>query len=134
MDDVSGTPAGGKTAEEILKSKAKIERARLKRVADREAAKKPDAPIFAGTEEALARVLKPKAKKKAAKPKAGKRLVKVAKQARKIAKKGKSAACVRFERLDMRLSKAEKTRVVAKAKKLRRTITSVVLEAVEKIR
>jgi len=48
---------------------------------------------------------------------------------RKPAAKGK-----RTERLDMRLTKAEKQRVAAKAKKLRRTITSVVLEAVEKIK
>lgn len=102
MDDLNndGLPVGGKTAEEILKSKAKIERARLKRIAAREAAKP-------------------------------------AKKVRKLVKKAvkaRSAACVRFERLDMRLSKAEKSRVVAKAKKLRRTITSVVMEAIEKIK
>jgi hypothetical protein len=66
---------------------------------------------------------KPK-RKKAAKP---------AKKAKKAAK-AKSAACVRSERLDMRLTRAEKVRVHAKAKKLRRTITSVVLEAIEKIK
>jgi hypothetical protein len=93
MDTIDGLNAD---IAETLKSKAKIERARLKRVAARGAAK----PV--------------KKAKKAAKP--------------------KSAACARSERLDMRLTKAEKARVQGKAKKLRRTITSVVLEAVEKIK
>jgi len=55
---------------------------------------------------------------------------------KKVAKKSKtkSAACARLQRLDMRMSKAEKEKVTAKAKKLRRTITSVVLEAIEKIK
>lgn len=113
MDDLNsdGLPASGKTAEEILKSKAKIERARLKRVAARGAAK----------------TVKPKVKP--AKKTKTKTKTKKAKKAKPAA-----AACVRSERLDMRLSKAEKAKVQAKAKKLRRTITSVVLEAVEKIK
>ena len=53
---------------------------------------------------------------------------------RKAKKKGRKAGVVRSERLDMRLSKAEKAKVVAKAKKLRRTVTSIVYEAIEKIR
>lgn len=55
-------------------------------------------------------------------------------KAKKPAKKAAGRTVERFERIDMRLSKPEKARVVAKAKKLRRTITSVVLEAVQKIR
>ena len=46
----------------------------------------------------------------------------------------KTSGVVRCERVDMRVSKAEKARIVAKAKKLRRTVTSVVLEAIEKIK
>lgn len=76
---------------------------------------------------------KPKAKKKAAKPKAKK------KPAKKTVKKSKPKAkpastVVRSERLDMRLSKGEKAKLVAKAKKLRRTVTSIVYEAIEKIK
>lgn len=41
---------------------------------------------------------------------------------------------VRSERLDMRLSKAEKAKINAKAKKTKRTVTSLVLEAIGKIR
>jgi hypothetical protein len=48
--------------------------------------------------------------------------------------KAKAGAAVRGERLDMRLSKAEKSRVTAKAKKLRRTVTSLIIEAIEKIK
>lgn len=56
------------------------------------------------------------------------------KKKKKVAYAGAEKPSARNERLDMRLTKAEKARVVAKAKKLRRTITSVVLEAVEKIK
>lgn len=48
--------------------------------------------------------------------------------------KAKAATIARPERLDMRLSKAEKAKLLAKAKKLRRTVTSIMLEAIEKIR
>jgi hypothetical protein len=71
----------------------------------------------------------PKAKKKA-KPKIKKH--KAAKSKKKTIRK--SGAVVRSERLDMRLSKAEKARITAKAKKTRRTVTSLVIEAIEKIR
>lgn len=76
---------------------------------------------------------KPKAKKKAVKP------AKKAKPAKKTVKKSKPKAkpastVVRSERLDMRLSKGEKAKLVAKAKKLRRTVTSIVYEAIEKIK
>ena len=76
---------------------------------------------------------KPKVKKhKAAKPKVKKR--KAVKPKKKAVRKPKSGAVVRSERLDMRLSKAEKARITAKAKKTRRTVTSLVIEAIEKIR
>jgi uncharacterized protein (DUF1778 family) len=48
------------------------------------------------------------------------------------ARKPKAAA--RSERLDMRLTRAERAKIVAKAKKTRRTVTSLVIEAIEKIR
>ena len=70
----------------------------------------------------------PKAKKKA-KPKVKKH--KAAKSKKKTIRK---SVVVRSERLDMRLSKAEKARITAKAKKTRRTVTSLVIEAIEKIR
>ena len=104
-------------------------------------------PVFTGTEEALTRVLlkKPKAPKKPkavkkpakkAKPAKKKKAVKKSKPKAKAKKTAKKAvpAVERFERLDMRLSKTEKAKITAKAKKLRRTITSVVLEAIEKIK
>lgn len=62
---------------------------------------------------------KPKMKKKAPKRKAV---------------KSKVGAVVRSERLDMRLTKPEKAKIIAKAKKTRRTVTSLVIEAIEKIR
>ena len=65
---------------------------------------------------------------KPAPPKAKKK----AKTKKKTARK--SGAVVRSERLDIRLSKAEKARITAKAKKTRRTVTSLVIEAIEKIR
>jgi hypothetical protein len=40
----------------------------------------------------------------------------------------------RTERLDMRLTKTQKAKIDAKAKKTRRTVTSLVIEAIEKIR
>jgi len=50
------------------------------------------------------------------------------------AKKRKADTVARSERLDMRLTKAEKTKIIAKAKKTRRTVTSLVIEAIEKIK
>jgi hypothetical protein len=102
------------------------------------------------------KVSKPKAKKKKAKKlvtrktkrmlKAVKAIVKKAK-AKKLSKplaavvkrtkpKAKKPAAVvaRPERLDLRLSKKEKAKLVAKAKATRRTVTSVVLEMIEKLR
>jgi hypothetical protein len=89
---------------------------------------------------AAKKAAKPKAKKvkpaakKAAKPKAKKK-PKVVKTGRKPGKpKVKPAAVARPERLDMRVSKAEKAKLLAKAKKSRRTVTSIMLEAIEKIK
>ena len=69
---------------------------------------------------------------KPAPPKAKPKAKKKAKTKKKTARK--SGAVVRSERLDMRLSKAEKARITAKARKTRRTVTSLITEAIEKIR
>lgn len=71
---------------------------------------------------------KPKPKpKKRTKPKPKKKLVK-----KKAAAKHNGDA--RTERLDMRLTKAQKAKIDAKAKKTKRTVTSLVTEAIDKIR
>lgn len=82
---------------------------------------------------------RPKAKKQSAKAgvrKGAKKVLKARAKARKTAKrKAKKPGTVeRSERLDMRLTKAEKGKVLAKAAKLRRTVTSIVIEAIEKLR
>lgn len=59
---------------------------------------------------------KPKAKKKTPAKKAARKVVPV-----------------RSERMDLRLSKREKAAIKAKAKKLRRTLTSLFVEFVEKL-
>jgi hypothetical protein len=85
----------------------------------------------------------PKKKKAAAKPKVRhkkqgpKKLLKrsVAKPKKPKPKAKKAAAVIaRPERLDLRLSKKEKAKLVAKAKATRRTVTSVVLEMIEKLK
>jgi hypothetical protein len=101
----------GKTAEEILKSKAKVERARLKRVADREAAK-------TGPKRPVVKKAKPKTKPK--KPKAAKKKV------------GNGRPLVRTERMDLRLTKQERAKVMARVKKTGNTVTGVIMEAVTK--
>lgn len=73
-------------------------------------------------------------KKVAKKVKVGKRLIKAAKKARKVVKKTYVRPLLRPARLDMRLSKAERAKLEARAKKMRRTVTSVVLEAIEKMK
>jgi len=77
-------------------------------------------------------------KKKAGKSKPKTKAKKVTKPAKKKAgkskPKAKPATVARSERLDLRLTKAEKTKVATKAAKLRRTVTSIVLEAIEKIK
>jgi hypothetical protein len=75
---------------------------------------------------------KPKPKKKA-KSKAKKRKV-VKSKPKKKATARKLNGIERPERLDMRLTKAQKAKINAKAKKTRRTVTSLVIEAIEKIR
>ena len=60
---------------------------------------------------------------------------KVVKTKRKPGKpKVKPAATARPARLDLRLTVAEKAKLMAKAKKSRRTVTSVVLEMIEKLK
>jgi hypothetical protein len=81
---------------------------------------------------------KPKAAKPKAKPKPKKKAKRPAKpktkKPAKTKKKAKVAVVARSERLDMRLTKAEKAKIYAKAKKTRRTVTSLVIEAIEKIK
>ncbi len=77
------------------------------------------------------------AKKKTKAKKPAKKTKKAAKRKASKPAKGKapkSAGTDRSERLDMRLTKSEKVKLLAKAKKLRRTITSIVIEAIEKLR
>ena len=72
-----------------------------------------------------------KPKKKAKQPtkaKTKKRKAVKSKPARKL------NGAARSERLDMRLTKAQKTKINSKAKKTRRTVTSLIIEAIEKIR
>lgn len=91
-------------------------------------APKPKKPRKPAVKKAVKKVAKPKTRKKIIK-----KLRKLVKKAAK--KKAKPAASVvRFERLDLRLSKAEKAKLTAKAVKTRRTITSVVLELIEKMK
>lgn len=76
-----------------------------------------------------------KSKKKAVKKAAKVKRPKVVKTKRKLGKpKVKPAPNARSMRLDMRLTKAEKAKVIARAKKLRRTVTSIIIEAIEKIK
>jgi hypothetical protein len=115
-----------------------------------------EAPTDAGTPAAgpLAAVVKrtkPKAtkKKKAAKPKAKKALPKKAAKSKPKAKKApvkkkstakpspkkKTAAVAeRTERLDFRLPKKLKAKLLGKAKASRRTVTSVVQELIERMK
>lgn len=87
-----------------------------------------------------AKAAKPKAKKaapkkKAAKPKS-KAKAKAKKPAPKAKPKAKKAAVTvsRPARLDLRLTVKEKAKLLAKAAKMRRTVTSVVLEMIEKLK
>lgn len=82
---------------------------------------------------------KPKAKKRVVGPKKGQYRVVSAKRPAKRKTKAKKlgrkpSGIVRLERLDMRLSKTEKAKVLAKAKKTKRTVTSIVYEAIEKLK
>jgi hypothetical protein len=75
---------------------------------------------------------KKKARRLAAK-KTKKRKVVKSKPRKKAARKHLNGDA-RTERLDMRLTKAQKAKIEAKSKKTRRTVTSLVIEAIEKIR
>lgn len=78
----------------------------------------------------VAKVAKKTVKKKPAKRKAAKKVVK-----KSAPKKKKTATVIeRPCRLDMRLSKAERAKLVAKAKKRKQTITQVVWAAIAKLR
>lgn len=77
------------------------------------------------------RPAKPEAKKKAKPAKRSK--PKARKPARKVKSKAKSAV-VRSHRLDLRLTAAEKAKLTVRAKKARRTITSLVTELIEKLK
>jgi len=74
-----------------------------------------------------AKKFKPKAVKKVAKAKPAKKAAKAAPKRKPV------SGVVRMERLDFRLSKTEKARLVAKARKMQRTITSIVAEAIGKL-
>lgn len=100
----------------------------------------PESPVV-HTKPKAKKAAKPKAKKvtragKAAmKPKAKKARAKKKLSKRKPSKKSKPARpIVRTERLDMRLSKVEKAKVSLIAKKKKRTLTSIVYEAIEKLK
>lgn len=92
----------------------------------KKAPRKPRPSEIAAKEAKKVKVMKKLKKKTAAKKKVAKR-----KPAKKAAANG---AGVRSERLDMRLTKAEKAKIYSRAKKLRRTVTSIVTEAIEKIK
>lgn len=114
----------------------------------------PDTPATKKRKAKVAKRSKPKAKKtkpkakrkpakkvKAKRPKAAKSKAKKSKPkktakrkpAKKKTRKGVKPL-VRTERIDMRVTKAQKARVYAKAKRLKRTYTSVVLEAIDSVR
>ena len=76
---------------------------------------------------------KPKAKKPAAKKKSVKKKTTKKTKAKKVAKKTK-ATVIRHERLEMRLSKQEKAKLAQIAKREGRTVTMVVLRAIEKLK
>lgn len=85
-----------------------------------------------------AKAAKGKKKAKPAKKKVAKSKPKAKKPAKKTAKpKAKKVAArvlLRPERLELRLTKSEKAKLTAKAKAGRRTITSVVIELIERMR
>jgi hypothetical protein len=75
-----------------------------------------------------------RARREAAKAKPKPKVKAKRKPKKKAVRKPKAGAVVRSERLDMRLTKAEKAKINARAKKTRRTVTSLVIEAIEKIK
>lgn len=102
------------------KAKAAKKKKPAKRKAKKSAKRKPSAK--AGVRKGARKVLKARAA--ARKP--------AKRKAKKSAKA--STGVIRTQRLDIRLTKGEKVKVLAKAKKLRRTLTSLVIEAIEKLR
>ena len=78
-----------------------------------------------------AKLKKPAAKK--TKPKAKKKPVKKAKRSKpKTKKKVHGPNVIRTERMDLRLTKQEKAKIMARSKKTKKTVTGVVMEAVHK--
>jgi hypothetical protein len=110
--------------------------------APEDTAKSPEPAKSAGIKKSKPKAKKrPKPKKKAKQSaKAKKPKVGAGTKKRKVVKsKFKKAVHklngdARTERLDMRLTKVQKAKIDAKAKKTRRTVTSLVIEAIEKIR
>lgn len=80
-----------------------------------------------------AKTRKPAKRIKATKPKKSKTR-KPAKTKKAGKKRGNNRPLVRTERLDMRLSKAEKAKVTAKAKKLKCSVTEVITKAIASLR
>lgn len=76
---------------------------------------------------------KPKAKSKP-KTKAKRKPAKKTKTKKKTAVKARNGGPVRSERLDMRITKADKAKLSAKARKLKIPITEVVLRAIAKVK
>ena len=78
---------------------------------------------------------KPKAKKKPVKKAAkSKTKAKRAKSAKKAKKKVHGPGVIRTERLDLRLTKQEKAKIMARSRKTKRTATSVIMEAIHKVK
>jgi len=91
------------------------------------AAKKTKSRKPAATKKKVAKTKKPAKKTAIAKKRRG------SKPAKKATKRT-AGVIARPERLDMRLTKAERAKVVAVAKRTKRTITSVVYEAIAKLK
>ncbi len=110
----------------------------------KKAPRKPRPSEIAAKKAKAAAKRKPKKKaQKAKRPKLKKSVKKAVKAKRPASKrKAKKAAkrkpvkwsAERAERMDVRLSKAQKRKLVAKAKAKGRTITSLILDAVDKLR
>lgn len=94
------------------------------------AKKKP--PKRAGTKKKAVKTKKPAKKTATAKKPRGSRAVKTKRKPGKP--KVRPVLVERCERLDIRLTKKEKAKIAAKAKKLGWTITSVIVQAIKNIR
>lgn len=134
MDDVEGTGTIGEalTGATLKKPPRKPRPSELAAKAAKAAKPKTAEPKAPAKKAPAKKAVKAKAKKAPGK--------KVAKTKAKPAKKPKAEKAPRVgvvarpERLDMRLTKAEKQKLLAKATKLRRTVTSIVIEAIEKLK